>query len=141
MDEDDRIASLAAVPTDSTLLFRVREDGEVREAILLAVDDDEVVAWYNECQHWTDVGLDGGSGAAIRADEIVCTRHGATFEIGTGYCTFGPCEGAMLDRVDVAVADGAVYLADPTLTYVGRGGTDRDPDDLGGGSRIGFGGT
>lgn len=70
------------------------------------------------CQHWTDVRLDKGSGASKRDGELVCGKHGALFEADTGTCTYGPCEGAVLQDIEVAVADGGVYLADGDYEFV-----------------------
>jgi nitrite reductase/ring-hydroxylating ferredoxin subunit len=143
----DAIAPVAEVPTDGTLLFTMRaHDGngdtgdEVVEVVLSRRDGDEVVAYRNYCKHWTDVRLDTGSGAAVRDDELVCQRHGATFEREHGVCTFGPCEGAVLDRVAVRVADGTVHLAEDGFAFASLGG-DEDRDLSSGGGRVGFGGT
>ena len=94
-------------------------------------------AWLNYCQHWRDVRLDKSSGALVRNDEIVCQKHAATFEAETGYCTFGPCEGAVLDELDVATADGEVVLTDDAYAYL-HCGPAGDDDDLSTGSRIDF---
>jgi nitrite reductase/ring-hydroxylating ferredoxin subunit len=137
---DDAIAPVADVPTDGTLLFtmRARDDGEAVEAVLSRRNGD-VVAYRNSCKHWTDVRLDTGDGALVRDDELVCQRHGATFARESGVCTFGPCEGAVLDAVSVRVADGVVHLAEDGFDLVGLGG---DPDrDRSSGGRVGFGGS
>lgn len=155
----ERIAALSEVPTDSTLLFRVSDDGEEREVVLARapagetapggggdgdgdgdtdagrpapMDTDEspvsVVAWLNQCQHFTHIPLDKGSGAPVRGDEVVCANHGAMFALDTGRCTFGPCEGAYLTGVDVAIDDGDVVLADQAYDYLGRGPAADDGD-------------
>jgi nitrite reductase/ring-hydroxylating ferredoxin subunit len=116
MDEDSRIAAVGEVPADGSLLFTVRDGFDREEAILLRLADG-VTALRNYCPHWTDVRLDKGSGATVRGDELVCGKHGATFEIETGYCTHGPCEGATIDELDVTVEDGAVYLTDPDYEF------------------------
>lgn len=142
MDEDRRIVAEADVPTDGTLLITLlsRETDDQREAILTTLDDGAVVGWLNYCQHWTDVRLDTGDGAPMRGGEITCRRHAATFDRANGQCTFGPCEGAFLNEVDVTVADGAVYLTDddfrfdslgPAASHTGGGSTSP-------GERLGF---
>jgi nitrite reductase/ring-hydroxylating ferredoxin subunit len=142
----DAIAPVTEVPTDGTLLFTMRaRDGnggvgtDVVEVVLSRLDDDEVVAYRNYCKHWTDVRLDKGSGAALRDDELVCQRHGATFAREDGRCTYGPCEGAMLDNVDVDIANGTVHLDEEEFVFVSLGGD--EGRDLSSGSRIGFDGT
>jgi nitrite reductase/ring-hydroxylating ferredoxin subunit len=123
-DPDRRITSLGSVPADTTYLFTVRDEGgERREAVLVRTDDG-VRGWLNYCRHLIDVRLDKGSGAPMRDGELVCANHGAYFEADTGYCTFGPCEGATLETVAVAVDDGDVYLTDEDYAFVGRGPID-----------------
>ncbi|MFC6724366.1 Rieske (2Fe-2S) protein [Halobium palmae] len=139
LDEDDRIAAVEDVPTDGTLLFTVRDGFDREEAVLTRLSDGSVQAFRNYCMHWTDVRLDKGSGATVRDGEIVCQKHGATFERDSGYCDFGPCEGSVLDRIDVAVADGDVYLADDDYEFEALGPSGEH--DLSSGSRIDFTGT
>lgn len=132
--EAGRLAAAEDVPRDDTLVFTIARDGSTREVVLSRLDDGDVVAWENHCQHWIDVRLDKGEGAVLRDDEIVCENHGAMFDRDTGRCTWGPCEGASLDAVAVEQVDGSVYLAEPGWRVVGRG-----IDEAGGhGSRGGF---
>ncbi|RKD95331.1 Rieske (2Fe-2S) protein [Halopiger aswanensis] len=163
MDAESRIVALADVPTDSSYLFRVAdEDGDRKEAILVASETAEtgetdepaesgasdetadgdasagsVSCWLNYCQHFTHIKLDKGSGAAMRNGELVCENHGAYFEADSGYCTYGPCEGATLTELEVTVADGDVYLADEEYRFVGAGPIE-DDDDLTSTSNVEF---
>jgi len=137
MDSDRRIAAAADVPADTTLLFTVREidADERREAVLVRTPDGEVRGWLNYCRHLLDVRLDKGSGAPMRDGEVVCANHGAYFRTDTGVCTFGPCEGAVLESVAVRVDDDGVYLTDDDYAFVDRGGLDDSdgstPSELG----------
>ena len=137
MDSQSCIVDVEELPEDSTFLFTVREGFDEKEALLVRLDGD-VAAWRNYCPHWTDVRLDTGSGAEFRGGDVVCTRHGATFESDSGACTYGPCEGAYLEEVDVTVRDGGVYFTDDDYEFEGVGPkSDRDLSS----GRIGFGGT
>ena len=137
MDEDNRIAPAEDVPEDGSLLFTIRDGFDREEAILLDLVDD-IVALKNYCPHWTDIRFDTGSGATIRDEELVCTKHGATFETESGFCTHGPCEGATVESVEVAVHDGAVYLTDDDYVFEHRGPSGEQ--DLSTRGRIGFSG-
>jgi nitrite reductase/ring-hydroxylating ferredoxin subunit len=137
MDEDSRIAGVEDVPADGSLLFTARDGFDREEAILLALEDG-VVALRNYCPHWTDVRLDKGSGATRRDGELVCEKHGATFEAATGECTHGPCEGATIESLEVTVADGAVYLTDGDYEFEGVGPSGEH--DLSSRGRIDFSG-
>ncbi|MDG5776959.1 Rieske 2Fe-2S domain-containing protein [Haloarculaceae archaeon H-GB2-1] len=138
MDEDSRIVALSEVPTDGTLLFTVRDGFDKSEAILTRLVDG-VVAWKNYCPHWTDVRLDKGSGALVRDGEIVCQKHGATFQTDDGFCTHGPCEGAYLDEVEVTVEDDVVYLTDDRYEFANVGPSGEH--DLSSRGRIDFSGS
>ena len=137
MDDGRRIVDVEDVPDDGDVLFTVSDGTEPTECIRLAVGD-EVVAYENYCQHWTDVRLDSGSGAALRDGEIVCEKHGAYFETDSGYCNFGPCEGAVLEEIAVTVVDGGVYLTDDRYAFEHLGPAAEI--DRSSGSRIGFSG-
>ena len=139
--EDRRIAALSEIPEGGTLLFTAREGFDEVEVVLVRMADG-VAAWENYCQHWTDVRFDKGSGGMVRNDELVCQKHGATFETDTGYCNFGPCEGAYLDGVDVTVHDGDVYLTDEDLAFDSLGPSeDADLSTGSPGGRIDFTGS
>ena len=137
MDEASRITAVDEVPGDSTFLFRIRNGQGEREAILVRTDGG-VEAWLNYCQHLTHVNLDKGSGAPLREGEVVCTNHGAMFEVDSGLCTFGPCEGAYLNGLDVTAEDGAVYLTDPDYEFAGYGGMEEDDADRSSTSNVEF---
>ena len=156
MDADRRIASVEEVPDDGTLLVTLRpvdenavdesegdvgesEDGHPEAEAILTRAAGEVAAFRNYCQHWTDVRLDKDDGAFVRNGEVFCQKHGATFEADSGSCNFGPCEGAVLEGVDVAVADDAVFLDDDAYEFVRLGPASREGD--GSGSRIDFTGS
>ncbi|MHB9288314.1 Rieske (2Fe-2S) protein [Halobacteriales archaeon Cl-PHB] len=137
MDESSHVADLEEVPADGSFLFTVRDGFDTEEAILLRLADG-VTALRNYCPHWTDVRLDRGSGATVRDGEVVCEKHGATFEKATGDCTYGPCEGATIEHLDVTVDDGAVYLTDDDYEFEQRGAS--GDHDLSSRGRIGFSG-
>ncbi len=120
MDEHSRIAAVEELPDDTTFLFTIREGFDEEEAILVT-DDGDVRAWRNYCQHWTDVRLDKGDGASMRDGELVCGKHGALFEADTGLCTYGPCEDAVLDEIEITVEDGDIYLTDDDYEFVEQG--------------------
>ena len=141
MDDEDRITTVEEVPEDTTFLFTVRETdtGEEKEAILVRNGgDDTIHGWLNYCQHMTHIHLDKGDGAPMRDGEIICQNHGAWFEPDSGLCTFGPCEGAFLNDVEVAVEDGAVYLTDSDYEFVAVGPAEDEDLDLSSTSNVEF---
>ena len=135
MGDANAIVAREAVPDDGTLLFTADHDGDRVEGILLQLADG-VVAFENYCQHWRDVRLDDGEGATMRNGEIVCEKHGAYFEVDSGYCNFGPCEGGTLAEIAVTVENGTVVLTDDRYSAPRLGPAERAGGDSG--SRIGF---
>ncbi len=125
------VASVDDVPTETTYLFTVRDtdSGEEREVILVEIDG-RIHAWLNYCQHYTHIKIDKGSGAEMRGNALICENHGAYFESDTGYCNFGPCEGAYLNAVEIEVEDGVVYLTDDRYEFVRKGPAESDETDL-----------
>jgi len=145
-DGPERIVALDRVPEDSSFLFTVRDvggdrtedgNGDRREAILLREAGD-VVGWLNYCQHFTHIRLDKGSGATRRDGEVLCTNHGAMFDVASGLCTHGPCEGAYLEGIDVRAEDGGVYLTDDRFEFVETGGFEADDFDRSSSSNVEF---
>ena len=141
MNKSERIAPVEEVPEDSTFLFTVREvrSSEEKEAILVRIEgDDTIYGWLNYCQHMTHIQLDKGDGALMRDGEIVCQNHGAWFESDSGLCTFGPCEGAFLNDIEVKVEEGDVYLVDSDFEFVGVGPAEAEDLDLSSTSNLEF---
>jgi len=136
MDEDRRIVAAEKVTAEETVVFTAKDGFEKTEGLLTRLDDDTVVAFTNYCPHWRDVRLDKGSSALVRNGEIVCQKHGATFEKSSGQCDFGPCEGAVLDTFEVTVDHGAVYLTDDEFDAAEPGLSEER--DLSSGGRIDF---
>jgi nitrite reductase/ring-hydroxylating ferredoxin subunit len=85
---------------------------------------DRIRAWVNYCPHagfalnWTPDGF-----LAPDAPLILCSMHGALFEMDTGLCVSGPCEGLRLRALPVRVERGYVLL--------GEGVPLEEPADLG----------
>jgi nitrite reductase/ring-hydroxylating ferredoxin subunit len=87
--------------------------GEVegRDRSLIAIRKGEAVYVYlNRCPH-VGAPLDWRPGQFLNSDKtmILCTVHGAMFEIEDGTCLFGPCYGDGLEPVEIDIRNGAVY--------------------------------
>ncbi|MGI9238982.1 MAG: Rieske (2Fe-2S) protein [Woeseiaceae bacterium] len=76
---------------------------------------DKVFAYQNFCVH---VGhpLNWSPHKFLTKDNsaIICSSHGATYNIETGHCFAGPGAGGSLRRVDVDVRGGIIYVRGPT---------------------------
>ncbi|MCU4750712.1 Rieske (2Fe-2S) protein [Halobacteria archaeon AArc-curdl1] len=138
MEDRSPMLSLGAVPTETTTIVQVETAANEEKEVILHRQNGDVIAWLNACQHYRHIPIDKGEGATMRNGEFVCQNHGAYFEADSGHCTFGPCEGAYLDSVDVAVEDGDVYLTDENYDFVGTGPLETDETDLTSTSNVEF---
>ncbi len=89
----------------------VLDNGGRRRALFVVRDASGVRAYDNVCPH-TGGPLDWAQDRFLTLDKtlIQCATHGALFRIDDGLCVWGPCRGARLAPVKVAVAGGAVVL-------------------------------
>ena len=105
------LALLDALPPDSLHEVEALLDGDAESLILHRTGDGGVRAWLNVCPH-AGRRLDWAPGKFLRArdGQLVCAAHGASFDLGNGDCTAGPCRGDHLREVAVHCVDGEVRL-------------------------------
>jgi nitrite reductase/ring-hydroxylating ferredoxin subunit len=80
---------------------------------LVAVrQDDRVHVYENACPH-IGTPLDWTPDRFLSRDgrHLICATHGAMFEIGSGICISGPCQGDRLTPVNFSVRDGCILIA------------------------------
>ena len=74
----------------------------------------QVYAYQNYCRH---VGhpLNWAPDSFLTKDrtQIICSSHGAVYEIDSGLCIGGPCLGKELRRVECDVRDGTIIVRGP----------------------------
>jgi nitrite reductase/ring-hydroxylating ferredoxin subunit len=99
-------------------LSRIDGSGESRPfpIVVIRTHDNAYVGYVNACPH-DGVWLNIGSGDFFTQDRafLKCGRHGATFEIDSGLCIDGPCNGKNLRPIALAVVDGEVCLCGERL--------------------------
>ncbi len=112
-DAEGRWQPLAAeseIPAGG-LLFSYRSGPFMETGILLRTGEG-LRAWRNLCRHLA-VPLDHADpGRFLTSDgrHLVCSQHGALYRLHDGLCVGGPCSGAGLRPLQVAVRSGVVYL-------------------------------
>lgn len=86
----------------------------VRERILdgfVVRRGESVVGYVNICPHaGSQLNWKEDAFLTKKRDYIMCFAHGAMFDIPTGECVAGPCEGLGLTSLPVEVRDGDVVL-------------------------------
>jgi nitrite reductase/ring-hydroxylating ferredoxin subunit len=74
----------------------------------------DVYAYQNFCMH---VGhpLNWKPDSFLTKDgsRIICSSHGALYEIESGICVAGPCPGKRLRAVEADVRDGQIFVRGP----------------------------
>lgn len=93
--------------------FRIGEGGWPFRGFVVRRDN-EIFAYQNYCVHaghplnWQPdrfLTEDGG--------HIICSSHGATYNLDDGVCVAGPCKGKELKKVAVEIRDGEVVVKGP----------------------------
>ncbi|MBO4227810.1 Rieske 2Fe-2S domain-containing protein [Bradyrhizobium neotropicale] len=94
-------------------LSRIDESGESRPFPIVVVRTvgNDYHGYVNRCPH-DGVWLNIHAGEFFSPDRafLRCGRHGAIFEIDSGLCIDGPCNGRALEPVALAVIGGEVCL-------------------------------
>jgi nitrite reductase/ring-hydroxylating ferredoxin subunit len=94
---------LAQLPPEGLSEREVELGGE-RQSVILRREGERVQAWLNVCPH-AGRRLDYAPGRfLLDQGRLVCAAHGASFELEGGRCVAGPCKGAGLVPLAVALA-------------------------------------
>lgn len=93
---------LAELPPEGMSEIELTVEGEL-QSIVLRRSGDRVQAWLNICPH-AGRRLDYAPGKfLLDQGRLVCAAHGASFELEQGVCVAGPCRGASLVPLAVAI--------------------------------------
>jgi nitrite reductase/ring-hydroxylating ferredoxin subunit len=88
-------------------------EGEEELDIVIVQTNGTRHAYVNSCPHQF-IPLETFPNHFLTEDKknLVCSGHGALFELATGACVRGPCLGQSLDRLHIEEADGGIYLSE-----------------------------
>jgi nitrite reductase/ring-hydroxylating ferredoxin subunit len=86
--------------------------GDARFSMIVARTPDGVFAYENVCPHARSP-LERPDGRVVVHEQrfIVCSAHGASFQMSDGRCVAGPGLGTSLNRIGVVVLGGALHIA------------------------------
>lgn len=85
--------------------------GDVKQAVFVVLDGNTVRGYVDRCPHrgtplaWTPDNYLDSSG-----EHLICATHGALFSIENGRCIAGPCQGDVLEPIEIAVSNSLVVL-------------------------------
>jgi len=99
-------------------LARLAEDGTERPWYIVVVRwGKQVFGYVNRCPH-DGTNLDWERNTFLdphHGIRLMCGKHGAMFELGTGQCISGPCKGRSLEPVAVCVLGDDICVTGVTL--------------------------
>ena len=114
------ICSMTDIPSQKARgfqLLRVEDDGTERPLSIIVVRwGRQVFGYVNKCPH-DGVNLDWERNQFLDPNGIrlMCGKHGALFELGTGMCVEGPCKGRSLVSVPLTILDDDICVTGVTL--------------------------
>ncbi len=94
------------------VLMRAEESGDTAPwPILITRKGKNFYGFENKCPH-EGGRLDTSPGEFMDDDGnfIACGRHNAQFDIDTGHCFIGPCQGQRLTPINLVIDDGDVCV-------------------------------
>ncbi len=125
-DERRREQWLAKAPPAGTRLCALEEiempgakgftfgEGRERFDMFVVRAEDKCVAYVNACPHaFTTLETFTDKFLTRNKDQILCTTHGALFNLDDGFCTSGPCAGKSLVAIPIDLLNGQVTIAQP----------------------------
>ena len=114
------ICSMSDIPSQKARgfqLMRLDEEGKEQPWSIFVVRwGRQVFGYVNKCPH-DGVNLDWERNQYLDPNgiRIMCGKHGALFELGTGMCLDGPPKGRCLTPVQLEVMDGDICVVGVTL--------------------------
>ncbi len=117
------ICSMSDIPSQKARGFHlvlVEEDGSKRPWPIIVVRwGRQVFGYVNKCPH-DGVNLDWERNQFLDPNGIrlMCGKHGALFELGTGQCIEGPCKGRSLQPVALSILENDICVTGVTLEEV-----------------------
>jgi nitrite reductase/ring-hydroxylating ferredoxin subunit len=114
------ICSMSDIPSQKARGFHlmlVAEGGTKRPWSIIVVRwGKQVFGYVNKCPH-DGVNLDWERNQFLdpNGTRLMCGKHGALFELGTGVCVDGPCKGRSLVPVALTILDNDICVTGVTL--------------------------
>ncbi|WOF75738.1 Rieske 2Fe-2S domain-containing protein [Parvibaculaceae bacterium PLY_AMNH_Bact1] len=124
-DEQRREKWLAKAPPAGTRLCALAEievpgakgftfgDGRERFDMFVVRTSEQCLAYVNACPHaFTPLETFTDRFLTRKKDQILCTTHGALFNLHDGFCTSGPCAGKSLVPIPIDIKADMIVIAE-----------------------------
>lgn len=92
--------------------------GKIVQGFVLKKND-RFFVYQNKCKH-LPVTLDLGDDNLFTHDKahFQCHMHGAMYELETGYCVAGPCQGARLNQFELVEEETRLVIRVPEDAFI-----------------------
>ena len=98
-----KICNINDINDNQTLGLSTNINGTLKKIIIVRTEK-SVLAYINSCPHiGAPLDLRPGQFLSHNKENIVCSTHGALFQIDTGLCIFGPCKDAYLQSIPITI--------------------------------------
>ncbi len=105
-----RLCALAAIPEQGASEVAFGEGYDSFRVVLLR-SGDGIRAYRNCCPHFhIPLNYEPGVFHVLDGGVLMCAHHGAMYHIADGVCFEGPCEGAGLTPIEVAIEGNAIVV-------------------------------
>lgn len=106
-----RLCAVSDIPDDDSRGFTVSKGED--DLQLFGVKKDGVIAVFvNSCPHLgIPMNMDPDGFLDVEKNFIMCSTHGALFQMDTGECVHGPCLGKNLTPVPYEIREEEVFIA------------------------------
>lgn len=105
-----QLCHIDAIEEDQSLGFEINEDLKG----FVVKKDGEIYVYQNKCPH-LGIDLEWKENEFLDMDAmfIQCSTHGALFEIDSGKCIAGPCQGDSLTPLEFEINGDHIEIREP----------------------------
>jgi nitrite reductase/ring-hydroxylating ferredoxin subunit len=103
-----KVCNLDDIKNNNSLGVSIKVNGTLKKLIVVK-SGKHVFAYVNSCPH-TGAPLDLRPGQFLNhnKENIICSTHGALFQIRTGLCIFGPCKDKYLEAITIHIENNKI---------------------------------
>ena len=104
-----KICNLGDIKDNNSIGLSTKINGALKKLIVVRSGRNTFV-YLNSCPHiGAPLDLRPGQFFSHNKDNIICSTHGALFQIRTGLCIFGPCKDKYLEAIPICIEDNEVF--------------------------------